>query len=495
MPPKAGGAAAAGSGGGPAGNARRGGAAAVKRPQQSTSATPGAGSGPGNTSQDRNKVVVRRCPPELPEAVFWQSVEPWTRDDAVDWKLYKQGRTRVHGSNKESVNSVAYIHFRRQEHVASFAAAYQGHTFRDSKGNRFQVIVQYAPFQKIPPKKIKPDPLSGTVDDDADYLAFVKSLDEPGETEQAKIPEVPPSTKGIKKTTPLLDELRRKKQENARRKQEDSKQSRSAKRVAARAAAAAGPTGSSTGGVTGEKATSVDTKAAKRAEKEKKKKAERNKKKDAKAETAAAPVPASASKPGHAGPPPKQATKPAKNAKAPTVAKQTTAPIPKITILAPPKAALQKKESQTVPPPPPAPVVDMPPPSSGVGAQPAMKAPAAPNSTKSKAPSSTFDDIVGQFAKQMQGKPISKPQTGSGIAKGKPVSSASDQVNSTSSKAQSANSPADRPDKPSPPPAGNPARGRGRGSAPPQRGRRNASSAGRGTPLSPKGATATPAPS
>lgn len=35
----------------------------------------------------RNKVVVRRCPPELPEAVFWQSVEPWIKDDAADWKM------------------------------------------------------------------------------------------------------------------------------------------------------------------------------------------------------------------------------------------------------------------------------------------------------------------------------------------------------------------------------------------------------------------------
>lgn len=36
---------------------------------------------------DRNKVVVRRCPPDLPEAVFWQSVQPWIQEDAADWKL------------------------------------------------------------------------------------------------------------------------------------------------------------------------------------------------------------------------------------------------------------------------------------------------------------------------------------------------------------------------------------------------------------------------
>lgn len=36
--------------------------------------------------KDRTKVVVRRCPPELPEALFWQSVEAWVTEDTADWK-------------------------------------------------------------------------------------------------------------------------------------------------------------------------------------------------------------------------------------------------------------------------------------------------------------------------------------------------------------------------------------------------------------------------
>jgi hypothetical protein len=35
----------------------------------------------------RLKVVVRRCPPELPEELFWKTVEPWVNSDTVDWKL------------------------------------------------------------------------------------------------------------------------------------------------------------------------------------------------------------------------------------------------------------------------------------------------------------------------------------------------------------------------------------------------------------------------
>lgn len=78
-------------------------------------------------------------------------------------------------------------------------------------GNRFTVVVQFAPFQKTPPKKIKPDPLSGTIDDgglalrmkhepafqsevnliiDVEYQAFVKSLTEPEEPKVVDATEV-----------------------------------------------------------------------------------------------------------------------------------------------------------------------------------------------------------------------------------------------------------------------------------------------------------------
>lgn len=73
-------------------------------------------------------------------------------------------------------------------------------------GNRYTVVVQFAPFQKTPPKKVKPDPLAGTIDDgglsrrsyfqaaqsesmflvDAEYQAFVKSLTEPEEPKAAE---------------------------------------------------------------------------------------------------------------------------------------------------------------------------------------------------------------------------------------------------------------------------------------------------------------------
>jgi regulator of nonsense transcripts 3 len=86
--------------------------------------------------------------------------------------------------DKEDVESVAYIHFKSQEAVTRFAQAYQGHVFRSKQGKRIdsqyvtttllivcyagqqsQVIVEYAPFQKIPLKKQKPDAAAGTIDE------------------------------------------------------------------------------------------------------------------------------------------------------------------------------------------------------------------------------------------------------------------------------------------------------------------------------------------
>lgn len=43
---------------------------------------------------DRLKTVVRRLPPNLPEDVFWQSVQQWVTDETVVWKEFYQGKFR-----------------------------------------------------------------------------------------------------------------------------------------------------------------------------------------------------------------------------------------------------------------------------------------------------------------------------------------------------------------------------------------------------------------
>lgn len=43
---------------------------------------------------DRLKTIVRRLPPNLPEDIFWQSVQQWVTDETVQWKAYYQGKSR-----------------------------------------------------------------------------------------------------------------------------------------------------------------------------------------------------------------------------------------------------------------------------------------------------------------------------------------------------------------------------------------------------------------
>ena len=50
---------------------------------------------PAPSGAERLKTVVRRLPPNLPEAVFWQSVEAWVTEDTVSWKSYFPGKFRT----------------------------------------------------------------------------------------------------------------------------------------------------------------------------------------------------------------------------------------------------------------------------------------------------------------------------------------------------------------------------------------------------------------
>lgn len=50
---------------------------------------------PTPNGAERLKTVVRRLPPNLPEEIFWQSVQAWVTDDTVTWKSYCPGKLRT----------------------------------------------------------------------------------------------------------------------------------------------------------------------------------------------------------------------------------------------------------------------------------------------------------------------------------------------------------------------------------------------------------------
>ncbi|KAH9039962.1 Smg-4/UPF3 family-domain-containing protein [Lactarius hengduanensis] len=225
---------------------------------------------------ERLKTIVRRLPPNLPEHIFWQSVQPWVTDDTVLWKEFYPGKSRKR-QNKEDVHSRAYIAFKTEEYVAKFSREYDGHIFKDKAGNESRAVVEFAPYQKLPLEKKKVDTRNATVDQDEEYIAFLQSLEtlstKPYDTDQllemlvasTERPSMPAST-------PLLDALKAEK--SAQRDKEAiqrnhphykdaaqaSKKEESKKKAAAAAAATA-----ATAKQSGDSAAPLGKRAAKRA--------------------------------------------------------------------------------------------------------------------------------------------------------------------------------------------------------------------------------------
>ncbi|KAJ7367272.1 Smg-4/UPF3 family-domain-containing protein [Mycena albidolilacea] len=170
---------------------------------------------------ERLKTVVRRLPPNLPEDIFWQSVHSWVSDETVTWKAFYPGKLRKR-LNKENISSRAYIAFKTEEQLAQFSREYDGHLFRDKAGNESYAVVEFAPYQKIPPEKKKVDARSGTLEKDDDYISFLESLNaEPSGAEPVSLESLIAANRAPSppKTTPLLEAL---KAEKALQKEKES---------------------------------------------------------------------------------------------------------------------------------------------------------------------------------------------------------------------------------------------------------------------------------
>uniref|UniRef100_A0A182PDJ8 UPF3 domain-containing protein n=1 Tax=Anopheles epiroticus TaxID=199890 RepID=A0A182PDJ8_9DIPT len=180
------------------------------------------------------RVVIRRLPPTMTEALFCEQI-------AVDGKLpandefYFVGPDWTLGHN---ASCRAYINFTNQEDIFRFTDSYDGYTFVDSKGMEYQAVVEYAPFQR--PQKSrsrKKDPKCGTIEADTHFIAFKEALEK--EQQEAlhgrgtqefsfKIEQEEKTT-----TTPLLEYIAQRKQEKRderRRKQEEKRRMREEER-------------------------------------------------------------------------------------------------------------------------------------------------------------------------------------------------------------------------------------------------------------------------
>lgn len=181
--------------------------------------------------QPPTKVVIRRLPPSLTPEVFLEQVSPLPFYDyfyfvKADMSLGSNAFTR------------AYINFPCPDDIYTFKDKFDDYVFVDKKGNEYPAVVEFAPFQKVPKKKMrKADTKKGTIEQDSEYQKFLEILKNP-ETEptipiEAYLEELENKKKELKAnhgvpkmTTPLIEYIRRKKEEkkaNIQRQREDRK--------------------------------------------------------------------------------------------------------------------------------------------------------------------------------------------------------------------------------------------------------------------------------
>ncbi|PWN21359.1 hypothetical protein BCV69DRAFT_298378 [Microstroma glucosiphilum] len=82
--------------------------------------------------------------------------------------------------------SRAYLRFKTLPDLVEFHRNFDGHVFRDAAGNQSVALVEWAPYQKCPPLGAtagggkKRDKKEGSIEEDPDYLEFIKTLAGPG---------------------------------------------------------------------------------------------------------------------------------------------------------------------------------------------------------------------------------------------------------------------------------------------------------------------------
>ncbi|WWC92759.1 uncharacterized protein L201_007718 [Kwoniella dendrophila CBS 6074] len=190
----------------------------------------------------RNKLVIRRLPPTLPEELFWKSVSTWINDKTCLWKRFIKGRIGD-GYDAHPVHSRAYVLMSSPEALVEFVRGFDGHVFKAKSGAEYQAVIEFAPIQKTPYKaKVKVDARQGTIDDDPDYLSYLESL----KAEPVKPVLEVTATQPQPTTTPLLDHLRTQGKNKKSKSSKSAASSSSANESTRRAAALASVTAAAT---------------------------------------------------------------------------------------------------------------------------------------------------------------------------------------------------------------------------------------------------------
>ena len=124
----------------------------------------------------QTKVVVRRLPPDFTEEKL---LETLTDVPNYSYFYFVAGDPTL----GNFTCSRAYFAFTNESSILSFRDKYDGLQLESEKGLKYRVVIEFAPYQGIPKKtKKKLDSRIATIEQDADYQAFLQSLE--GKTTQ-----------------------------------------------------------------------------------------------------------------------------------------------------------------------------------------------------------------------------------------------------------------------------------------------------------------------
>ncbi|XP_003740051.1 regulator of nonsense transcripts 3A [Galendromus occidentalis] len=117
------------------------------------------------------KIVVRRMPPSMTETDFLNQFSPLPEHDSYYF-------ADADGSMGGNSFSRAYIALRSHQDVLEFRDKWDDYVCLDERGQEYPLVVEFAPFQKMPRKKPKKaDSKCGTLENDPEYLEFLETMD------------------------------------------------------------------------------------------------------------------------------------------------------------------------------------------------------------------------------------------------------------------------------------------------------------------------------
>ena len=176
----------------------------------------------------RLKLEVRRLPPSLTLTEFEETLgEEWKLGAGkIDWREYRQGKLKNQGKQPEQ--SRCYLHLASEGLVKNFEQRFMSAVFHDKAGTHKHAELRhlsptlgFAPNQRVPSlavnNKQKVDNRQGTIDQDAEYMAFLEAetmpipkaaaIDSAAAAEERQKEKV--------KSTPLIEDLRERKAKKA----------------------------------------------------------------------------------------------------------------------------------------------------------------------------------------------------------------------------------------------------------------------------------------